>query len=314
MNAKLMKIFSSCAMVAALSFTTVAAQAAEIENAECAEALTIGNCAANIKRVYTADYPEQSEVIDEIVDTLSADSEFIRIFESEGATAFQIVEDALRDALEQSVSMYSSMAVRYRLPAAVIDQSIDDLPIDDLDKDKSHCGPASALQALVSNKKISYPSDTMSAVEQAGRDIGTTPSGTFVYQITDYMNKYETSASVKYRSKGFTRFSYEKALDFVINSLANGRAPVMRVYNTKLMSYYNGAPYSHYVTIIGVDTGEGTITVVDPHYDGRYQGVHTITLSEFYNLMKGGTGLDGKAVDGWLSVYTSIGGHEYTYE
>ncbi len=305
-----MKIFSACAMAAALSFTTVAAQAAEIANAECAEALTIGDCAANIKRIYTTEYPEQAEIINEIVDTFSADSEFINIFDSEGAKAFQIVEDSLRDSLEPSVSAQSLTGVRYNLTARAISQVVGDPD----GGDKYHCGPASALQALVSNKKISYPSDTKSAVKQAGLDMGTNPSGTFVYQITNYMNTYETSASVKYRSKGFTRFSYEKALDFVINSLANGRAPVMRVYNTKLMSYYNGNPYSHYVTITGVNTGEGTITVVDPHYNSTYRGVWTITLSEFYDLMKGGTGLDGKATDGWLSVYTDIGGGDYIYE
>lgn len=309
MNAKLMKIFSSCAMAAALSFTTVAAQAAEIGSTECAEALTIGNCAANIKRIYTTEYPEQADMINEIVDTFSTDSEFINIFDSEGAKAFQIVEDSLKDSLEPSVSAQSLTAVRYSLTARAISQVVGNSV-----EDKYHCGPASALQALVANRKISYPSNTQSAVKTAGEKMGTNSNGTYVYQITNYMNTYESSSSVNYKSKGFTRYSYEKALDFVINSLASGRAPVMRVYNTALMSYYNGAKYSHYVTITGVDTSAGTITVVDPHFSTTYRGVHTITLSEFYNVMKGGTGLDGKATDGWLSVYSGIGGDSYTYE
>ena len=240
---------------------------------------------------------------------MSADSEFINIFDSEGAKAFQIVEDSLRDALEPSVSAQSLTGVSYNLTARVISQVVGNAS-----EDTYHCGPASALQALVANKKISYPSNTQSAVKQAGKDMGTNSSGTYVYQITNYMNNHESSSSVNYKSKGFTRYSYDKALDFVINCLASGRAPVMRVYNTSLMSYYNGAQYSHYVTITGVNTNTGKITVVDPHFSTKYRGVHTITLSEFYEVMKGGIGLDGYATDGWLSVYTGIGGDSYTYE
>lgn len=299
MNAKLMKIFSACAMAATLSFSTVAAQAAEIANAECVETLTIGNCGANIKRIYTAEYPEQAEMINEIVDTVSADSEFINIFNSEGATAFQIVEDSLRDALEPSVSTFSTRASIYSLPEYNINQYY-----------STYCGPASAIQALVSSGKISEPSNPTSAVYNAGQAMGTNSGGTNITNLSNYMNRYESSTSVKYRAKAFTRYSYDKALDFVIYSLANGRAPIMRVYDTALMSYYNGATYSHYVTIIGINTNTEKITVSDPHYSSAYRGIHTITFSEFYDLMKG----DSSTVDGWLSVYTSIGGDSYTYE
>ena len=299
MKNKIAKIFSSFALAAVLTCTGMAAQAAEVVDTEYADTLSIESCAANIKNIYKVNYPDQTEMIDEIVDTLSADSEFIRISESEGAAAFQIVEDSLRDALESPIATYSSRAANYKLPSYTIDQYY-----------STHCGPASALQALVSNGKISEPSDPTNAVFTAGKEMKTDGTGTFVYRITNYMNKYQGSDPYTYKSKAFTRFSYDRALDFVIYSLSKGRAPVMKVYDTRLMSYYNGNEYSHYVTIIGVNTSEGTITVVDPHFKKDYRGEHSIPISEFYDIIRG----DSSTTDGWLSVYTDVAEGEYVYD
>ena len=82
-----------------------AAQAAEaVGTAVVAEDLSLEGCAENIKRIYKERYPEQAEMIEEIVDTVSANEEFIYIFERNGASAFGIIENTLERALVPSVS------------------------------------------------------------------------------------------------------------------------------------------------------------------------------------------------------------------
>lgn len=298
MNRRFMKLVSSCVMAGILTCTGVAAQAAEVVDTEYADTLSIGNCATNIKNIYKANYPEKAEMIDEIVDTLSRDEVFTDIFESEGATAFQIIEDSLQDALEPSISTFSTRSVSYNLPTCVIDQCY-----------PYYCGPASAIQALVSSGKISRPSNTESAVKQAAQEMGSDRNGTYISQIPGYMNKYEASSTVKYKAKAFTRYTYDKALDFVIYSLANGRAPVMYVYDSKLLGYYDNS-FTYYVTIVGVDTGAGTVTICDSSNNTAYRGVHKITIDTFNSLMKGNL----STKDGWLVVYSNTSDGFYTYE
>ncbi len=100
MKNKLVKTLSSLAMVAVLVCTSASAQAAEAADTGTADTLSIESCAANIKSIYKARYPEQADVVDGVVDVILRDEVFIDIFEDEGAAAFQIIEDALHDALD----------------------------------------------------------------------------------------------------------------------------------------------------------------------------------------------------------------------
>lgn len=67
----------------------------------------IPSCSENVKKTYKERYPEHSELIDSIVDSIISDEEFIEYFESEGPVAFQIVADVLDDSLEPKTSLYS---------------------------------------------------------------------------------------------------------------------------------------------------------------------------------------------------------------
>lgn len=297
MNAKLMRIFSSCAMAAVLSFTSVAAQASEIGNTERAEALTIGNCAANIKRIYTAVYPEQAAVINDIVDTLSSSDEFVEIFNNEGSSAFQIVEDSLRDVLNpeptahmQTDDLYTSVHIFPNI------QQIDSYS----------CGPASVLMALIGGGADGYyytnnemiTDNWQTALKQ---DLKTTSSaGTSIGEITRVLNKNIPSVrGYTYKTKAFTVYSYEQALDFIENSLVNDAVPVIRVSDTSLLFYYYGKKYSHYMVVDSVDFNAECVNLVDPHYDDKYYGIHTISFDEF-NLLAKYSG------DFWVSVYTKV--------
>lgn len=82
-----MKIKFSKRVLAFLTAATIfssmtAAQAAEtIGTAITAEDLSLEGCAENIKRIYKERYPEQAEMVEDIVDIISADEQFIYIFE-----------------------------------------------------------------------------------------------------------------------------------------------------------------------------------------------------------------------------------------
>lgn len=296
MNAKLMRIFSSCAMAAVLSFTSVTAQASETGNTECAEALTIGNCAANIKRLYTSDYPEQEEVINDIVDTLSSSDEFVEIFNDEGASAFQIVEDSLRDVLNpeptahmQTDDLYTS---RYSFPNI---QQIDNYS----------CGPASTLMALIGGGASGYyytHNETITDDWQADlkAEMGTNSTGTYISQITRVLRENIPSVNgYTYKTKAFTIYSYDQALDFIETSLVMDAVPVIRVSDTSLLGYYHGNKYSHYMVVDSVDFNAECVTLVDPHYDNAYFGKHTISFDEFDYLAE-------NCNDFWVSVYTKV--------
>lgn len=90
----------------------------------------------------------------------------------------------------------------------------------------------------------------------------------------------------------------------VSKSLMYGCAPIIRISDTKVLKYYNRASFTHYVTICEVDHNNNTVTLVDPHYDLRYNGFHTISMNEFNNLVN---------YDGWISVYTPVPEGEYIY-
>lgn len=141
------KFLSLCIMAAVLSFTCVAAPSAYAENTECTDNLSIDSYAANIKSIYKAKYPEQADLIEEIVDSIISDKEFIKIFEFEGAEAFQIMEESLCDALNpepmpliMTDDLYTS---KYSFPKV---QQIE----------KYYCGPASTVMALIGSGAKDY--------------------------------------------------------------------------------------------------------------------------------------------------------------
>ncbi len=290
---KLFKCISSMAMAAMLSCTTVAAQAAEINDAVYADAMSIDSCAENIKNIYKANYPGQETMIDDIVETITSSEEFTYCFETEGATAFQIVEDSLRDALVPTASTYSYSSntglytSKYTVP--VITQA-----------NGYYCGPASVLQALRGN------GDATDTQANIANDLGTTKDdGTYITRISAYMRqKHAASGGYEYKAKAFTCYTYQNAIELVKESLKKDAVPIIRIYDTKVLGYYNGLSQTHYMCISEVNTKNNTVTLVDPHYDSTYRGRHTIKISEFEKLVN---------YDGWIALYTKAADGYYVY-
>lgn len=305
MNNNFAKILSSFAMAGVLSFTGVAAQAAEAVGTECADTLSISSCAANIKRIYTANYPEQEDVIDEIINTITSSDEFVYCFETDGAKAFQIVEDSLRDALIPTASTlsYGNGVYKAKVDFNAIMQS-----------NNYYCGPASVLQALTGNGVVSGYNSYNSSAKQAeiAKAMGTTEEdGTYIGAISAYMRTmFPAKNGYEYKAKGFTCNTYKTAIELVKVSLQQNAVPIIRIPDTSVLTYYGGLKQKHYVCISEVDTKNNTVTLVDPNNtvkDGKtpYYGTHTISISQFEKLVD---------YDGWIALYTSAADGWYVYE
>ena len=301
MNRRLNKLIFSCLMVATLTYTSVTAQAEETVDMEYADteytdSLCIGSCAANIKSIYKAKYPEQAEVIDDIVDTLSSSDQFVAIFNEEGASAFCIIEDSLRDVLEPTVEpcMYTDelYTTKYLVPA--VRQS-----------DHNNCGPASTLMALIGSGASGYSyttdSNTLNTWQNIlkGRLRPNNESVTNIGDITAVMRENVPSRNgYIYKTKAFSKYTYNKALGYIESSLIMDAVPVILVKDTSLLGYYNGHSCSHYMVVTSVDILAEEITVIDPHYDDKYFGVHYISFTEFVNMAE-------KCKDLFISTYTT---------
>lgn len=308
MKARITKLVSLFAMTAMFLFSNIAAQVTSAIGVECDNAYSIESCADNIRDIYKDKYPESAAMIDDIVDTIVSDDMFVSIFEEEGASAFQIVEDSLRDALDseptplmQTDDLYTS---KYSFP--MVKQM-----------NTYFCGPASTLMALIGSGASSYyyTNDTTTLnnwqISLAKEDIlNATPqhTKTDIERITKVLNdNIPSKYGYKYKSKAFTIHSYSKALDFVSTSLVNDAVPVLLIRDTSLLKYYKGASFSHYVVINYVDFNAETVMIKDPHYDSRYHGIHVISFDEFEYLAK-------YSEDLWMSVYTDASSdHPFIY-
>lgn len=219
-----------------------AAQAAEaVGTTVTADDLGLESCAENIKRNYKERYPEQTEMIEEIVDIISADEEFICIFEQEGATAFRIIEDSLRDVLEPAPAPISwdedYYYARYYFP--VIKQVQD-----------TFCGAASIVMALMGGGKVNWTADT-SITNQMQYEIATETGiwdpktnskiddkGIDINDMKNYLQEYFPADSLgyTYQRKIFTRFHTSDIEGFLTIALANDTLPVLRVHEPQRLT------------------------------------------------------------------------------
>ncbi len=314
MRNKTAKILSSFALAAMLTCTGVAAQAVEVVDTEYADTLSIESCSANIKGIYKENYPEQSEMIDDIVDTLSSSDEFISIFEDEGATAFQIIEDSLRDALVPTVAPTAwdddevVYYTKYRFPSI-------------RQKETNFCGVASMLMALMGSGKEEYITNSSLTdkmqydyAEEVGiysAEKGNTGKGLHIQTMKDFLQKRFTpnSLNYEYRVKGFTKYTVQHLEDILATALSCDTVPIISVNEPWRLSYYpdNYGLGTHYIVIESIDLATGNVDVVDPHYSDEYFGRHTIKIDEVKDLVYSKQGL-------WICVYTKAPDGDYVYD
>ncbi len=302
MKRKLAKTLASFTMAAVFAFTGVAAQAAEITAAESPDALSIESCAANIKSIYKEKYPEQTDVVDGVVDIITADETFIEIFEVEGAAAFQMVEDSLHDALDPYVEPLAFDEDMYW-----VDHLIPSIQ----QAEENFCGPASLVMALIGAQKINYTSDTSitdklqydyaketGIVSASGVNSG---KGVEIEEMKNFLQKRfpVNSMGDTYRNKIFTKYSIKPIESFLRFALLCDTLPIIWVDEPQRLNYYpdNYNLGRHYIVVNSIDLSTGEVGVRDPHWDDKYFGRHDITLAEIEDLVNSKGNL-------WMCVYT----------
>lgn len=281
-----------------------AAQAAEtVGTAVTAEDLSFEGCAENIKRIYKERYPEQAEMIEEIVDIISADEQFVYIFEQEGASAFQVVENSLIDALTPGISscMVTDELYITKYLVAPVKQIYTDF-----------CGPASAVMALVGSGASGYYYTENESINNdwqknvANMMPQTKGHAAVVYELRDLMrNAIPERNGYKYEYEPVTKYSYRKAIDFLEYSLIEDAVPIIQVPDTQYFNYYGkNNSFKHYVAVTCVDILAEAITVVDPHYNDNYFGVNIISFKEFEEMIQKSLDSEGNPATTWIIAYS----------
>lgn len=302
------KTIISLALAAVLTCSGAAAQAAEAVGTEYADTLSIESCAANVKRIYKEKYPEQADIIDEVVDIITGDEEFIGIFEREGAKAFQIAEDSLHDVLDPSAA-----------PAAFDeDYYYVDYVIPNVQQiANNYCGVACLVMAMRGAGLIPYTNDKNvlnNYQEQYGQEIRLPKGANYGAHIDkligflqDKFGKSPTGWT--YKSKALTRFTYSRISDFIVTTLLAERVPILSIPKPCKLSYYTKSydGGGHYIVVTGIDTATGEINVIDPHFDNEFFGRHTINISELEAVPD----IDD---DLWMCAYTRTSDDPYIYE
>lgn len=247
-------------------------------------------CIENVRSAYIARYPEKEQVIEYVINDITNQTQFADAYNTDGILAFRILEDAIMDSVNDvQLLNYDYITGRYYLSTSV--------PVVN-QQEENYCGPASTIQALIGNGKLSntLSNTNLTNLTRVANLLDTDSSGTNITNIRDYMRIYHTSSTTIYNTKAFTIYSYSKAISYVKNSIEDNGAVIMRVDDTSDFGYYNGVSLQHYVTITEVNYNTSTITVVDPNYMSAYRGTHTISFTEFNNAVKN---------NGWMVVLTS---------
>lgn len=309
MKNRLAKIITSLALAAVLTCSGAAAQAAEAVGTEYADTLSIESCAANVKRIYKEKYPEQADIIDEVVDIITGDEVFIGIFEREGAKAFEVVEDSLHDVLDPSAA-----PAAYDEDYYYVDHVIPDVQ----QIAKNYCGVACLVMAMRGAGLIPYTNDINvlnNYQEQYGQEIGL-PKGLeyggahidkMIGFLQDKFGKSPTGWT--YKKKIFTRFTYSRIGEFIATTLLAERVPILRISQPQKLNYYPDSynDGAHYIVVTGFDTATGEIDVIDPHFNNKYFGRHTINISELENSLDINNSL-------WMCAYTQAPDGADVYE
>lgn len=308
---RLFKRITALALVAvtagALGMSAAAQTVVEIG---VVEAASIESGAENIKSVYKTRYPEQTEMIDEIVDRLSADEEFIYIFEQEGMTAFQIIEDTLHDALDP----IAVPAVWDGDECYYTDYSIS--PINQVET--NFCGVASVIMALIGGGKMKNSDYTEDLLYEYAADLGVydkinkkplSDRGVHIDDMKTFLQKKFPLNGMNrtYKSKAFTRYSIDNIESYLAEALLCDTVPIIRVDEPRKLNYYpNNYSGAHYIIVRSVDFYLGEVYVIDPHYSNNYFGAHTITLDELKSLPS-------SSADLWMCTYTLKSDNPYIY-
>lgn len=142
---KLVRSILSGVLAVSILGSSMTALAAPVDGTALSEKMSIQKLTENIKNTYISKYPEQTDTINEIVDSISVKEEFIYIFEQDAESAFRVMEYSLDRALAPSASPLAWRDEIYYSDnfTQTIQQS-----------ENNYCGIASIMMALIGCGKM----------------------------------------------------------------------------------------------------------------------------------------------------------------
>ncbi len=304
MTKRFPKTILSCIMAVALLVTSTA-QAENTSEGQNEEVLGITDYAGDIKEVYSEMYPEQKDTISKIVDTVSADEEFIGIFESEGRAAFQIIEDALRDTLEPSPAPIMETDDAY-MSKYLFKELVP------FDSKYSDCATAVTVMALMGSNATGYEYKSNLSDDTTNKwqsdlvsDLyrGTSTSAN-INDITKVMRKKVPSRNnYNYVTKVVTdtKSNYSSLFNILEYCLIEDFIPIIKVENPQKLSYRSsGSSQPQYMVIRDIDFNAETVTLIDSNNKRELKPdfescLYIISYEEFESLITSSDTL-------WMSV------------
>lgn len=258
-------------------------------------------CSENVKNTYKEKYPEHSELIDRIVDSIISDDEFIEYFESEGPVAFQMVADALDSSLEPETSLFGFKDEYYYSEYS-----------------SYHCkqlysyydGPSAVVTALMGSGCIDYTHDTaklQSYQRAAANEMGTnSANNTSMHKITAYMQKkysekFGQNTSGTFQTRVFTKSNSRSILSYIQDSLSYDTEPILKIPDRSVLYAHRNETGPLYVTVNIADDQGQYIVYTDPSLD-KGTG-KSISYDELEALTDSG--------NVWLSTYYSKSSREF---
>lgn len=300
---RIFKRFTALALAAVTAGAMVLGAAAEVDELADEEyiggytleeraAWGIDDYAENIKTVFKLTYPDEEDVIDDIVDAITESNVFAGLFEEDAREAFQIVEDSLRDALEPSAMPLVGDDERdfSKYDVSLIKQTAA------TDIDSAAAAATMALMGCGVNSQIDVKSKLNSD----------TSTNITIHKITNLLKKNKIDVSgFSYRTMAFTpknnTVSKEgNLINCLSYALAYDTVPVIRVDNTKLLGYYNNTAltYPIYLAVTEVDNQAECIRFYDPNNISAYSGKHYLDFTAVRDLLVGSKVL-------WVSAFAN---------
>ncbi|MCL2697646.1 MAG: C39 family peptidase [Oscillospiraceae bacterium] len=244
--------------------------------------ITIDDLAEQIANEYKSMYPDKSIIIDEVINLLINDVEFIYTFNKNPDDAYDLTERMLNDSLFTPIiplgnHLSSWFYADYTVP--YVNQILN-----------YYCGPASIAQALIGNgTQLNTTSNKNRAfLDARAADMGTTQSdGTHLQDMKWMMNHYYANGNT-YKDSIVTVYNIDTAMGRLENSLAKGYVPIIYLADTNLLSYYNST-FKHYVVIYDINHVTNKVKLMDPHWLSAHGGVREISIPEFRDAISANT-------------------------
>lgn len=252
----------------------------------------INDYAENIKTVYKLTYPNEADVIDGIVDAIVSSETFAGIFEEEGKSAFLIVEDSLRNALEPSAAPLDQNDECYysKYSVSTITQS-----------DYGTSAAAATLMALIGSGVSGYNNTSLSTVQnELNEETSTTMT---ISKITKVLKKHIPDRNgYTVKMVGCVPNKYNTAYELISrisDALVRDTVPIIQIEDTSLLDYYKGKNVgTQYLAVTEVDTLAQCIVVLDPNKNSDYNGSHNIDYDDLDILLR-------KAKVIWMSGFVA---------